>query len=389
MCNDKHAAMKHIFKYFILFPGLFLPLSFAAAQAAVSQVELRTVFIPEAVIINDKHTLYYELYVINPVADSVMLTTLDVYDVANNRKLLSISSTALAGRIHKTGKEPGSIPTTLQKGDTAIAYLEISSDKLAGRHLSHRLQYTSHSGKKTMALRLSGGAFTVPATIAAPLGSPLRAGPWVAIYEPSWGRGHRRVRYEIDRQARIPGRFAIDFMLLDSLGHFVKGDQEKIENWLGYGADVLAVAQGEVVGMQHDFPESPTLAGHPDYPPEKATGNYICLRVGEHRYVFYEHLKPGTITVAIGQKVKKGQTIAKLGFTGQTTGPHLHLHVADSPSPLGAEGLPFAFEQFKQTGSYPDFSTFGNRPWEANKNAAKDRTNERPAPNTVIEFPSP
>lgn len=66
-------------------------------------------------------------------------------------------------------------------------------------------------------------------------------------------------------------------------------------------------------------------------------------------------MKPKSIKVKTGQKVKKGDAIASLGFTGQTTGPHLHFHEADADSPLGAEGIPFVFEQFEILGSYADF----------------------------------
>jgi Peptidase family M23 len=54
------------------------------------------------------------------------------------------------------------------------------------------------------------------------------------------------------------------------------------------------------------------------------------LDLGQGKFAFYEHLKSGSVVVRKGQHVKKGQTIAALGYTGQSTGPHLHFHVADS-----------------------------------------------------------
>ncbi|MBO9633290.1 MAG: M23 family metallopeptidase [Chitinophagaceae bacterium] len=144
-------------------------------------------------------------------------------------------------------------------------------------------------------------------------------------------------------------------------GNYAKGNEDSIQNWYGYGAEVLAVADGEIAAVRTDFPESPTLAAHPFYKPEQATGNYVSLKIAENRFVFYEHLQPGSILAEPGQQIKKGQVIARLGFTGQTTGPHLHLHLADTNSPLGAEGLPFVFERFELVGSFPDFNQFGTK----------------------------
>ena len=41
----------------------------------------------------------------------------------------------------------------------------------------------------------------------------------------------------------------------------------------------------------------------------------------------YAHMQSGSLQLVPGQKVKVGQRVGKVGNTGQTTGPHLHLEI--------------------------------------------------------------
>ena len=43
------------------------------------------------------------------------------------------------------------------------------------------------------------------------------------------------------------------------------------------------------------------------------------------RALFFNHLQKGSVKVKTGQKVKAGQHLARVGSSGNSTGPHLHL----------------------------------------------------------------
>lgn len=57
------------------------------------------------------------------------------------------------------------------------------------------------------------------------------------------------------------------------------------------------------------------------------TADYGNLIKIQHAYGFstiYAHLRRGTLLVKVGDKVKKGQPIAQLNNSGNSTGAHLH-----------------------------------------------------------------
>jgi murein DD-endopeptidase MepM/ murein hydrolase activator NlpD len=61
-------------------------------------------------------------------------------------------------------------------------------------------------------------------------------------------------------------------------------------------------------------------------------GRCICIDHGHGFSTMYGHLKE--FSVRAGAKVKKGQTIGKVGLTGQTNGPHLHYVIYFHGSPV-------------------------------------------------------
>lgn len=378
-----------IFRIFLCFAAfLTLCAEGGFCQEYQLSVDMRIPFIAGVVPVNGKPTACYELYLTNFSSDSMAIVKVEIFDRSDSSLVASMSNDDLAERYVVIGVPKKGVENMLAPGNSSVIYLEptIRNNKLPIQ-LGHRVSIEILKEGSKKKLTVEGAFVQLPQKPPVILGAPLTGGAWAAVYDPSWQRGHRRVVYTVDGKARIPGRYAIDFIKLDSQGRWANGDDNLIKNWYGYGADVLAVANGTVVAAGGDFPESSTLSGQPACTPAKATGNYIGIDIGNNNIAFYEHLQPGSIRVKTGQIIRKGEIIASVGFTGQTTGPHLHFHVADRNSPLGAEGVPFVFERFTVLGGYIDFEKFGKEPWtRVNVMQPSSVTAERPAPKSVIRF---
>ena len=73
-------------------------------------------------------------------------------------------------------------------------------------------------------------------------------------------------------------------------------------------------------------------------------GNYVALDIGNGKYALYAHVQPGSLRVKVGDRVKRGQVLALLGNSGNSTEPHVHFQIADGPTFLSSEGLPYAID---------------------------------------------
>lgn len=76
-------------------------------------------------------------------------------------------------------------------------------------------------------------------------------------------------------------------------------------------------------------------------------GNYIIIECADNIYAGLVHLQTGSIQVSVGQRVKKGEVIGRVGHSGNSFAPHLHFQLMDSSDIATANGLPFAFEQYE------------------------------------------
>jgi len=93
---------------------------------------------------------------------------------------------------------------------------------------------------------------------------------------------------------------------------------------------VLAAADGEVIAYSDGLPDLVIASGDVHNYPENPCGNGIVLEHDGGWTTRYCHLKNNSLLVKLGDKVKKGQAIARIGSSGQTDWPKLDFSVAQN-----------------------------------------------------------
>jgi len=214
------------------------------------------------------------------------------------------------------------------------------------------------------------------------ISSPLRGNHWLAGNGPSNTSGHRKALIPIDGHAAISQRFAIDWVQLRNDGKTFHDDEKDNKNYLAYGNDALAVADGVVTEVKDGIPENVPGINSRAVPItlETVGGNHVILDIGGGHFAFYAHLQPGSLRVKLGDRVRRGQVLGLVGNSGNSTEPHLHFHIENGSSPLGAEGLPYALPSFEVVGS-----GWGWKLADA-KGPAEVHKDEIPMENEVVNF---
>jgi hypothetical protein len=97
-----------------------------------------------------------------------------------------------------------------------------------------------------------------------------------------------------------------------------------LDAYVVFGAEIVAPCAGEVISVSNDVPNRTPL--DPDGTDEDG-GNHVTLFCQGHS-VHLAHMDTGSVAVSIGDQVVLGQLLGRVGNSGNSMEPHLHIGAA-------------------------------------------------------------
>lgn len=296
-----------------------------------------------------QYHLVYELELRNASPGNAVIEQVDVLDAEQDQVLASFSGQQIFDRLQVGGGGPA--VNSLSSAQFGVMYLHLAfagSDTVPFR-LKHRIRASLDAAPPEFAVSL-GGVTNVQLEPFAVLGPPLRGKGYIAADGCCESTRHIRALLPLNGSQWLAQRYAIDWERVDEQNRLFAGDAADVNSYHIYGDEVFAVADATVAFAIDGYPDQIPGALPSSIDVADADGNHIILSLGRGLYALYAHLQPGSVAVKTGDKVKRGQLIGRVGNSGNTSEPHLHLHVMDAPSGLIANGVPYVFDTFQITG---------------------------------------
>jgi len=115
-------------------------------------------------------------------------------------------------------------------------------------------------------------------------------------------------------------KLALDIVKLNAFGNRAKGiAPAALADYEIYGDTIYSPCTGTVVAVQDDVADNPPGTPNTDHP-----ANYVTVKCGDAE-VYLAHLMQRSAAVARGMAVAAGQPLGRVGNSGHTLEPHLHI----------------------------------------------------------------
>ena len=153
---------------------------------------------------------------------------------------------------------------------------------------------------------------------------------------------------------RLRWKYALDFEVLGE-PHARHSGPRELENYFTYNTPVLSPEDG-VVAKTIDHVEDRPI-GSNNFADN--WGNLVIVRLDSGVFVKLCHLRQRSISVKVGERIRRGQVVGYCGNSGRSPVPHLHLQLQTSPL-VGATTIPFRLRHyFERNGAGLVYHTAG------------------------------
>ncbi|AFR48977.1 M23 family metallopeptidase [Gordonia sp. KTR9] len=341
----------------------------APSEPVVTPVVGSVMFAPTPFAGSDGNNhLVYEVSLTNYMRTPVTIAGVGVLDAtADDEPLLVLDENGVRTRLKPTGAPsvppapgaPEEYSQVLAPGQNGVLFVHVVFSSEAPKQLVHEVSVradTAPPGMREVDERIA--PVTVSDSTVPVLGPPLAGERYIAADACCDAVRHTRAILPLNGSPVLAQRYAVDWEQADADGRIFVGDAKDPASYRIFGDDVLAVADGTVVASRNDLPEQTPGSFPADLAIADADGNNLVLDIGDGFYVNYAHMQPGSVRFAPGDRVRRGDVIGKVGNSGNSVAPHLHVHVMNGPEFLGSQGVPSVTEEFTITGRVADTAAF-------------------------------
>jgi hypothetical protein len=363
-----------------------------------------------------KYHIAYDLQLTNSTPVPATITKLEVVDAVDPAKVVAAYSGA---QLVDPNCEYGDCARLQQLPQGTVTSTDIPAQESRAIYVDYTFDTPEQAPKAVLhhfygtgAVRPGRGDPAAVDYLAAPLdiaaaaprviGPPVRGDHWIALNGCCLpGFPHRTSLATFNGELVNGQRFAIDWKQTTPDGRFFTGDPTKNESYVDYGAPIYAVADGTISSTLDTLePNTPGVLPAADpvlreqITVQNVDGNHIVQDLGGGVWAFYAHLLKGSLTVKPGDRVSKGQVIAKLGNTGNSNADHLHFHLMNGPSVLGSDGLPYVIDSFAYEGQVDPQLLLNADGYISGQfftpplPAPQPRTDELPLNLSIVNFPT-
>lgn len=376
----------------VILSWLFIPLS--VQGSANLPLNISSLKAPVPVPTETDNLLVYELQLVNPNPNEIQVGLIEVTD-QEGKPLVTYFGHQLADNslVYDSKGRVETKDILLQKdmGTFIYFYVTLPKTEKIPTQLKNKIWFSrQNTDKSEVAIESQDFDLAVSDEKPVVIGHPLKGANWVAAGALAPFSYHRRTILPIEGNFYLAQRYAVDWEQICKDGRSVHGSVFDNNNWNAFGHEVLAVADGVVSKIHQGVAENtPPKLPTATLKVADITGNSIMLKInqnGKDYYILYAHMQPGSIRVKEGEKIKQGQVIGLVGNTGNSSAPHLHIHVCDANDPLKSEGVPFVLKDAKVQGTLDEINMDYGVWKPLNHPKSLDVKDKIPLENELIDF---
>ncbi len=161
--------------------------------------------------------------------------------------------------------------------------------------------------------------------------------PFNNTWEVIWGGRTVEQNYH---SAYPDQRFALDIMIIKN-GRSFKNDGKKLSDYHCFNRKILAPGSGTIVTVENSLKDNSIGVMDSKHP----FGNHVWIDHQNGEYTMLGHMKKGSLKVKSLEKVVAGQELGLCGNSGNTSEPHIHMHMPNTALPYKGHGLPLQFKK--------------------------------------------